>query len=330
MCCIYLLAVFICSCVANLTPHTILFIYYHVSLLCESQLFLRGKPHLQKYMRRLPKTHKKLPMKKEDEPDFYKMDKEASLPPLEDIPLSASKMQGGIQGHQSLALTPLPVSQGSMNSMQRSTPRIYHETSQQDGFDSQDGGYTPGGRSTAGGMRDPAKFKPMEFKPVSSTDGMGMNPQMMMGGPQMNPQMGGMGINMNSMEMSMNGMGMGSPMMMGCQQMSPQMMMGGPHISPQMMMGGPQMNPQIGGMGSMSMNGTGMTGNPMMMGGQHMNPQMNQMGTMSPMSSGGSNSQQFYMQRLRQMQMMNGSMPMGNEVGGDFGCRMGSFNPQHC
>lgn len=80
----------------------------------------------------------------------------------------------------------------------------------------------------------------------------------------------------------------------------------------------------------MSMNGTGMTGNPMMMGGQHMNPQMNQMGTMSPMSSGGSNSQQFYMQRLRQMQMMNGSMPMGNEVGGDFGCRMGSFNPQHC
>ena len=30
-------------------------------------------------MRRLPKTHKKLPMKKEDEPDFYKMDKECSL-----------------------------------------------------------------------------------------------------------------------------------------------------------------------------------------------------------------------------------------------------------
>jgi hypothetical protein len=36
-------------------------------------------------MRRLPKTHKKLPMKKEDEPDFYKMSKENPLPPMEEI-----------------------------------------------------------------------------------------------------------------------------------------------------------------------------------------------------------------------------------------------------
>lgn len=51
--------------------------YYH-------ELFLRGKPHLQKYMRRLPKTHKKLPMKKQDEPDFYKLDKASPLPELEE------------------------------------------------------------------------------------------------------------------------------------------------------------------------------------------------------------------------------------------------------
>lgn len=31
-------------------------------------------------MRRLPKTHKKLPMRKQDEPDFYAMDKENPLP----------------------------------------------------------------------------------------------------------------------------------------------------------------------------------------------------------------------------------------------------------
>jgi len=38
------------------------------------QLFIRGKPHLQKYMRRLPKAHKKLPMRRQDEPDFYRLD----------------------------------------------------------------------------------------------------------------------------------------------------------------------------------------------------------------------------------------------------------------
>lgn len=56
------------------------------------QLFLRGKPHLQKYMRRLPKTHKKLPMKKEDEPDFYGLDKSNPLPTLEECPVPASTL----------------------------------------------------------------------------------------------------------------------------------------------------------------------------------------------------------------------------------------------
>lgn len=57
------------------------------------QLFLRGKPHLQKHMRRLPKTHKKLVMKKQDEPDFYKMDKESPLPPLPEAPPNVLAMR---------------------------------------------------------------------------------------------------------------------------------------------------------------------------------------------------------------------------------------------
>jgi len=59
--------------------------YYH-------ELFLCGKPHLQKFMRRLPKTHKKLPMKKEDEPDFYDHDKIAPLPSLDESPLPATSI----------------------------------------------------------------------------------------------------------------------------------------------------------------------------------------------------------------------------------------------
>ena len=53
---------------------------------------------MQKYMRRLPKTHKKLPMKKEDEPDFYKLDKQNPLPPLEEQPMLSAKMTSGMQG----------------------------------------------------------------------------------------------------------------------------------------------------------------------------------------------------------------------------------------
>ena len=65
------------------------------------QLFLRGKPHLQKYMRRLPKTHKKLPMQKQDEPDFYQLDLTNPLPALEDAPIpgglvSSSALNGGV------------------------------------------------------------------------------------------------------------------------------------------------------------------------------------------------------------------------------------------
>jgi hypothetical protein len=44
-------------------------------------------PHLQKYMRRLPKTHKKRPMSKKDEPDFKALNKATPLPALEDAPI---------------------------------------------------------------------------------------------------------------------------------------------------------------------------------------------------------------------------------------------------
>lgn len=47
------------------------------------ELFLRGKPHLQKYMRRLPRTHKKLAMNKEEEPDFFDLERTTPLPTLE-------------------------------------------------------------------------------------------------------------------------------------------------------------------------------------------------------------------------------------------------------
>lgn len=60
--------------------------YYH-------ELFLRGLPHLQKHMRRLPKTHRKLPMKKQDEPDFYTMAKTTPLPELENDPGLALPLQ---------------------------------------------------------------------------------------------------------------------------------------------------------------------------------------------------------------------------------------------
>ncbi|CAJ1968890.1 unnamed protein product [Cylindrotheca closterium] len=59
--------------------------YYH-------ELFLRGKPHLQKFMRRLPKTHKKLPMKKEDEPDFYDREKITPLPGLDESQLPVTSI----------------------------------------------------------------------------------------------------------------------------------------------------------------------------------------------------------------------------------------------
>ena len=262
-------------------------------------------------------------MKKEDEPDFYKMDKQCSLPPLEEIPLSASKMQGGLRGQHSLTLSPLPASQG----MQRS--RMFNETSQEN-FDSQNGFMgrvrSPASGSQMPGMRDPANFKSMEFKPVSSMDGMGsgMGSQMMMGAQGPQPQMMG---SMNQQQMMMGNHNPQMVMMGGQPQMTSQMGMGS-SINPQMGMGG------MSGMSGMNM------GSQMIMGGQQMNPQMGmnqQMNQMGQMGQSGTNSQQFYnLQRLRQMQQMqmfdgrmNTAMPVGGCAEDGFG-RMSTYRPQHC
>lgn len=58
-------------------------------------------------MRRLPKTQKKLPMSKKDEPDFYALNKSRPLPSLEDAPIplvntnSGGTMGGSSQHHDS-------------------------------------------------------------------------------------------------------------------------------------------------------------------------------------------------------------------------------------
>lgn len=76
------------------------------------QLFLRGKPHLQKYMRRLPKTHKKLPMKKQDEPDFYKLDSSNPLPQIHEAPVpgAAATLQAMRANGQVMAPMSSPMS----------------------------------------------------------------------------------------------------------------------------------------------------------------------------------------------------------------------------
>jgi hypothetical protein len=61
-------------------------------------------------MRRLPKTHKKLPMKKKDEPDFYALDKTSPLPQIEDAPIpgAAATIQAMNQNRPAQHLSPLP------------------------------------------------------------------------------------------------------------------------------------------------------------------------------------------------------------------------------
>lgn len=329
--------------------------YYH-------ELFLRGKPHLQKYMRRLPKTHKKLPMKKEDEPNFYKMDTECSLPPLEEIALSAPKMNngagamgagmggaggmgGGLRGagqQQGVSFSPVRPGQGIQGD--NTMGRMF----QPEGVNSHDGAFDGpdnfmGGRGQSrspplgGGngmpvsMRDPTNFKNMEFKPVNM-DGMGHHPGM---GSQMMSQMG-----QNAHAHQMGG---AHPGMMGSHQMIPQMMgSAAQQMSQQQaaMMGASQMGGSHQGM--MSPAQAQMMGNPM--ASQMMNPQMmgqhqgmgqHQMGMGNLMGGAGgpgANSQQFYnLQRLRQAQQMqlfdrqmNAPVPVG--AGGDEGFgRMGSY-----
>ena len=91
-------------------------------------------PHLQKYMRRLPKTHKKLPMSKKDEPDFYALDKSNPLPALEDAPipgLSPSVMMQP-QNHQQAPQSNMPGStaRGMQQLQQSESPAMLTYQSQ--------------------------------------------------------------------------------------------------------------------------------------------------------------------------------------------------------
>lgn len=158
-----------------------------------SQLFLRGKPHLQKFMRRLPKTHKKLPMKKEDEPDFYAMDKANPLPSLEDAPLPSTAMMPQMRQQQAIGGPG-----AGMLPPQMMTPM--------------GAGAGMAGMSAFGEARDPFIGVMSQARGAGQFGGnaMGMNAMGSIGGMG---AMNGMG-SMNGMP-TMNGMGPMSPHAMG-------------------------------------------------------------------------------------------------------------------
>jgi hypothetical protein len=139
---------------------------YAINLL---QLFLRGKPHLQKYMRRLPKTHKKLPMRKQDEPDFYMLDKTNRLPALEDAPVpgglaAASALRQQQQQQQSQQQLPQQQqsagdllssgrNQNSQQQQMRMPPSSFHHTAPRVSSVS-GGGMYPNENVNSGGVVD--------------------------------------------------------------------------------------------------------------------------------------------------------------------------------
>jgi hypothetical protein len=168
---------------------------------------------------RLPKTHKKLPMKKEDEPDFYAMDKENPLPTVDEAPLPPGVTSESQMMRTGGGMSPMRGSGGGHDMM---------------------GGPNSGGIMGAGvmggmgGYNDPllSRHHPMGM-------GMGMNSMGMMGATGMSP-MGGMGMNM----MSPGGMGMSNMNMIAAGSMGGMGMDGG------MIAGG---MPGMSSMGGMSM-----------------------------------------------------------------------------
>lgn len=148
--------------------------YYH-------ELFLRGMPHLQKYMRRLPKTHKKLPMNKDDEPDFYKLDKKNPLPALDEIP------------SMDPASSPMTIPRQAMHGNMPLSAGM---------------GQRGGAGMMAPMMQKSANGIPTTFHSMANRNRMAMNDD-----PFMQSGMGGMGMGgMGGMGMGMGGMG---PSMMG-------------------------------------------------------------------------------------------------------------------
>ena len=193
---------------------------FYLSLLV--QLFLRGKPHLQKYMRRLPKTHKKLPMKKKDEPDFYKLDSTNPLPEVHEAPVpgaaatvQAMRANSSAMNPPNASLTPLSHRQGSAISSSIVTPNLSPNNPQTiiggQGYSNVLGGGHGGSNSNnMNYMGSPSSG--MNFMNSAMSGGMmpnssggGFNPQgggsmgMMMGGPNYSSMgsamMGGMSDN---------------------------------------------------------------------------------------------------------------------------------------
>ncbi len=254
-----------------------------------TQLFLRGKPYLQKYMRRLPKTHKKLPMKKNDEPDFYGMDKANPLPTMEDVPLAPTN--GFSANGMPLSSKPSGMSVSMGRGMQGpSSPSNYQGMNGLTGMSSMNGMNGMGGTSAAY-----------------------MEPQLL-GGP---PRHMGMGMGMGPS--GMGGM-MGASGMMGS--VAPPGMMGGGMSFRESQFGGNMSSPMGGHMSGMGMtSGMGMSPGMVMSPAMGMSPGMGMSSGlgMSPgmgMTMGGMG--------FRESQFGAGEMGMGGPGMGGMG---GGMNP---
>lgn len=256
-------------------------------------------------MRRLPKTHKKLPMKKNDEPDFYGMDKANPLPTMEEIPLGQPPGVSSI-GMPSLSKPPgMSLSMG-MGMQGRGSPSNFTGMSGFNNMGAASNYNEPpflGGTSRHMGLG--MGMGPSGMGSMMGAAGMmgGGGPAGMMGGSFRESQFAGnmgssMGGHMGGMGMGMTG-GMGMSQGMG---MSPGMGMssgmGMPHglgmsSGMGMSMGGMGFRESQFGAGEMGMGGPGMNG----MGGG-MNPGMYSAG-----SSAAEDMAEY--QRMRQIQQMH-------------------------
>jgi len=195
------------------------------------QLFLRGKPHLQKYMRRLPKTHKKLPMKKKDEPDFYKLDQSNPLPEVHEAPVPGAAAT--VQAMRNGPITPTnsglsPMSHpGGNNDSSIVTPHMSPNHAQTfiggpgiSQHNNMMGNHGMNGYNTMGGS--PQQHNGANIMSNSNFMNAGMNGMMNVGFSQGSMgMMGGHGHGNGSMNTMMGGMSSGSGMGGGAMSMGP-------------------------------------------------------------------------------------------------------------
>lgn len=239
-------------------------------------------------------------MKKDDEPDFYGMDKKNPLPVMEDVPLTPprnfSTANGMPLSNKSPGM-PGPIGRGTQG---QTSPSGYHGMAGLHGMPSMNG------MNSMGGGASGAFMEPSLLSGSSRHVGMGMGPSGMggmmgapgmMGGNGPSGMMGGgipfresqFGGNVSSpMSGHMSGMGMTNGM-----GVSPGMGMSGGMPGMGMTMGGMGFRETQFGAGEMGMGGSGMGG----MGGA-MNPGMYGAGASSA-------ADMAEYQRLRQIQQMH-------------------------